>query len=196
MKTLIILSHPNLEASKFNKALVEGIKDLENVTIRHLEELYGSDIKAFDVETEQKLLLAHDRVVFQFPWYWYSSPAMIKAYQDEVLTYGFAYGSAGDKLNGKEFKIATTVGAPDYAYQEGGWNKKSMNELLSPFQSMANLTGMTYTRSFRVHGTAAMNDEELEQNVKEYKEELLDDSWDNGLNKYVRKMNEDSVKAK
>ena len=71
-----------------------------------------------------------------------------------------------------------------------------MNELLSPFQSMCNLTGMIYTRAFRVHGTAAMNKEELEQKVKEYKKELLDESWDNGLNKYIRKMNEDSVKGK
>lgn len=195
-KTLLILSHPNLQESEFNKALIEGVKDIENLTIRHLEELYGSDIKSFDVEEEQKLLLEHDRVVFQFPWYWYSSPAMIKAYQDEVLTYGFAYGSAGDKLNGKEFKIATTVGAPEFAYQEGSWNKKSMNELLSPFQSMCNLTGMTYTRSFRVHGTAAMSEEELVQYATSYKQELLDEAWDNGLTKYLRKMNTDSVKAK
>jgi putative NADPH-quinone reductase len=61
------------------------------------------------VESEQRLLSEHDRVIFQFPWYWYSSPAMIKAYQDEVFTYNFAYGSKGDKLSGKEFKIATTV---------------------------------------------------------------------------------------
>lgn len=195
-KTLIILSHPNLENSKFNKALIEGVKDIENLTIRHLEKHYGSDIKAFDIKKEQELLLSHDRVIFQFPWYWYSSPAMIKAYQDEILTYGFAYGSAGDKLNGKEFKIATTVGAPDYAYQEGSWNKKSMNELLAPFQAMANLTGMTYTKAFRVHGVASMSEEELREKVQEYKEELLDDSSDNGLNKYIRKINEDSVKAK
>ena len=195
-KTLLILSHPNLGNSKFNKALLDGVKDLNNLTIRHLEDLYGSDIKAFDVKKEQKLLLEHDRVVFQFPWYWYSSPAMIKAYQDEVLTYGFAYGSAGDKLLGKEFKIVTTVGAPEFTYQEGGWNKKSMNELLSPFQSMANLTGMTYTKSFRVHGVASMSDEELEEKVKEYKTELEDDAWDNGLSKYLRKINENAVKAK
>lgn len=196
MKTLLIVSHPNLEASVANKALLEGVKDIKNLTIRHLESLYGSNIKAFDVELEQKILLEHERVIFQFPWYWYSSPAMLKAYQDEVFTYGFAYGNAGDKLNGKEFKIAVTVGAPDYAYQEGAWNKKSMNELLSPFQSMANLTGMKYTRAFKVHGAAAISEEELLQKAKEYKNELLDDSWDNGLNKYVRVIKESSIKAR
>lgn len=195
-KTLIILSHPNLENSKFNKTLIEGVRGLKNLTIRHLEEHYGSDIKAFDVQKEQDLLLKNERIIFQFPWYWYSAPAMIKAYEDEVLTYGFAYGSKGDKLYGKEFKIATTIGAPEFAYQEGSWNKKSMNELLSPFQAMANLTGMTYTKAFRVHGVASISDEELREKVQEYKDELLDDSWDNGLNKYIRKINEDSVKAK
>jgi len=192
-KTLLILSHPNLEESKFNKALIEGIKDLENLTIRHLEEHYGSNIKAFDIEKEQQLLLKHDRVIFQFPWYWYSSPAMIKAYQDEVLTYGFAYGNLGDKLHGKEFKIATTVGSPDFAYEAGGWNLNSMNELLSPFQSMCNLTGMLYTRAFKVHGVATMNDTELEENVKVYKDELLNESWNNGLSKYIRVINEENI---
>jgi len=195
-KILLILSHPNLKESKFNKALIEGVRDLQNLNIRHLEELYGSDIKAFDIKKEQELLLEHDRVIFQFPWYWYSSPAMIKAYQDEVFTYGFAYGNEGDKLNGKEFKIVTTIGAPEYAYQEGGWNKKSMNELLSPFQAMANLTGMTYTRAFKVHGVASIDDTELKLKIKEYKDELQASSWDNGLNKYIRKIDENSVKAK
>lgn len=195
-KTLLILSHPNLKESKFNKALIEGVKDLQNLNIRHLEELYGSDIKAFDIKKEQELLLEHDRIVFQFPWYWYSSPAMIKAYQDEVFTYGFAYGSSGDKLKDKEFKIVTTIGAPDYAYQEGGWNKKSMNELLSPFQAMTNLTGMIYTRAFKVHGVGAMGDKQLKEKIKEYKKELLDQSWDNGLSKYLRAMDENSIKAK
>lgn len=195
-KTLIILSHPNLNNSKFNKTLIEAIKDVDTLTIRYLDGQYGTDIKAFNIEEEQKLLLEHDRIIFQFPFYWYSSPAMLKAYIDEVFAYGFAYGSEGDKLNKKEFKIVTTVGAPDYAYQEGGWNKKSMNELLSPFQSLSHLTGMIYTRAFILHGVAAMEDRELEKKVKEYKEEILDNSWDNGLTKYVRTMNEENVKAK
>lgn len=195
-KTLIILSHPNIDNSKFNKALMDGVKDLENVTIRHLEGIYGSDMKAFDVEAEQKLLLEHDRIVFQFPWYWYSTPAMLKAYQDEVFTYGFAYGSTGDKLNGKEFKVVTTIGGADYAYQAGGWNNFSMNELLTPLRQMANLTGMKYTRGYFLYGVGAMGEDELATKVQGYKEELQDEAWDNGLTKYLRVMNEDNVKGK
>lgn len=195
-KTLIVLSHPHIENSRFNKALIEGIKELPHVTIRHLDALYGSDTKAFDIAKEQRYLLEHERIVFQFPWYWYSAPAMLKGYQDEVFSYGFAFGTSGDKLSGKEFKIVTTIGASELAYQAGGWNLKSMNELLSPFQSMCNMTGMTYTRAFKVHGVGIMSDEELGQYVALYKEELLDTSWDNGLIKYYRKMNEEAIKSR
>lgn len=195
-KTLLIVSHPNMANSKFNKALVQEVEGLENLTIRHLEGIYGSDIKAFDVQKEQELLLGHDRIVFQFPWYWYSTPAMLKAYQDEVFTYGFAYGSTGDKLNGKEFKVAITIGGAEYAYQAGGWNNFSINELLTPLRQTANLTGMKFTRGFFLYGVGAMSEDELKQKAKEYKEVLLDDEWDNGLEKYLRIMNEDNVKGK
>lgn len=192
-KTLIILSHPSLENSKFNKALIEGIGDLENITVHHLEAKYGTDIKSFDVEAEQQLLLEHDRIIFQFPFYWYSTPAMLKAYQDEVLTYGFAFGSDGDKLHGKQFKVVTTTGGTDYAYQAGGWNNFSMSTLLKPIQQTANLTGMIYTRAFILHGVLVMTDEELEKNINDYKEVLLDQEWDNGLTKYLNKMDDSSL---
>ncbi len=195
-KTLIVLSHPNLQNSKFNAALIKEVKDLPHVSIRHLDALYGSDTKAFDVVKEQHYLRENERIIFQFPWYWYSAPAMLKAYQDEVLSYGFAFGKSGDKLAGKEFKIVTTIGAAEFAYQAGGWNLKSMNELLSPFQSMCNLTGMTYTRAFKVYGVGVMSNEELQQQAILYKETLLEDTWDNGLVKYYRQMNEEAIKPR
>ena len=40
-------------------------------------------------------------IVFQHPVYWYSSPAILKEYQDLVLEYGFAYGHDGHALDGK-----------------------------------------------------------------------------------------------
>ena len=32
----------------------------------------------FNIEEEQKLLVEHDRYIFQFPLYWYSSPPLLK----------------------------------------------------------------------------------------------------------------------
>ena len=46
-----------------------------------------------DVAEEQKHLAAADRIILQFPFYWYSTPALLKQWQDDVLTYGWAFGS-------------------------------------------------------------------------------------------------------
>ncbi|KAG2469836.1 NQO1 dehydrogenase, partial [Polypterus senegalus] len=44
-----------------------------------------------DIMEEQKKIKAADLIVFQFPLYWYSVPAILKGWFDRVLTQGFAY---------------------------------------------------------------------------------------------------------
>lgn len=39
-----------------------------------------------------------------------------------------------------------------------------------------------------MHGVASISEDELAQKALEYKNEILDDSWDDGLNKYLRKI--------
>ena len=56
-------------------------------------------------------LLDHDVVLFQFPLFWYSTPSILKEWQDLVLEHGFAYGAEGDALDGKRMMIAVTVAA-------------------------------------------------------------------------------------
>ncbi|WED23800.1 NAD(P)H-dependent oxidoreductase [Vibrio sp. JC009] len=176
-KTLLILAHPNLEQSVFNSILIDGVRDLGNLTIRHLDSLYGGDTKAIDVPLEQQFLMEHDRIVFQFPWYWYSSPAMLKAYLDEVFTYGFAFGQMGDKLRGKELKIASTIGAPEYAYQSDGFNNFTINQLTLPFRQTAYKAGMKYTEGFFLYGSGgSISRNELMQRLIEYKK-ILTEKW-------------------
>ena len=66
---LIILGHPNFADSIANKAI---IKELENsglpIEIRNLSELYP-DYK-INPKAEQKALLEHSTIVFQYPVYW------------------------------------------------------------------------------------------------------------------------------
>ena len=159
-KTLIILAHTNLEESRLNKALIEAIKDLSNVTINNLYSKYKT-AEEIDVKKEQELLLSHDRIIFQFPLFWFSCPGLLKDWQDKVLEYGFAFGSNGYKLAGKEFKIAVTIGSPEYAYQSGAYVNISVNEILKPFEATANFTAMKYTPSFTIHRSLKISDEEL-----------------------------------
>lgn len=183
-KTLIILAHPDFENSRLNKVLIDNIKNDKNITINDIYSKYSS-FKDINVKEEQKLLLEHDRIIFQFPFYWFSSPGLLKDWQDKVLEYGFAYGSEGGKLLTKEFKIVTTMGSPEFAYQSGSYMQVSMNELLKPFETMAKFTRMTYTMPFYVYKALKITDEELEKKANEYKNLLQNDEWNLSLSKYL-----------
>ena len=65
------------------------------------------------------MLLAHDIIVFQHPFYWYSSPAIIKEWQDLVLENGWAYGTGGNNLQGKYLMNAVSTGGNRDAYRIG-----------------------------------------------------------------------------
>ncbi|HEY5997873.1 MAG TPA: NAD(P)H-dependent oxidoreductase, partial [bacterium] len=112
-----------------------------------------------------------------FPFYWYGVPGILKEWMDRVLTYGFAYGSTGDKLRGKDFLVSTTIGGPAEAYCEGGYNNFTIGELLSPLRQMCNLTGMRYRRPIVSHGMIFIPDvyntrEEVEARAREHADRL------------------------
>lgn len=139
MKVLVVLAHPNLKTSRINKAWFEALSKVPNVTVNDLTANYPNmDI---DILEEQALLLQHDRIVLQFPLYWYSSPPILKVWMDFVFQPGFAYGVGGNKLRGKEWMIATSVGSTEDGYRAGGHNNFSIDELLRPFQQSVNYVG-------------------------------------------------------
>ncbi|MCA1055878.1 NAD(P)H-dependent oxidoreductase [Rossellomorea aquimaris] len=164
MKTLVITAHPDLPNSTVNKAWKERLSEEPGITIHDLYETYPD--KQIDVDREQQLLLSHERIVFQFPFYWYSSPSLLKEWQDVVLTYGWAYGAQGTKLHGKDFMLAISTGGPEDAYRAGGYNHYSMSELTKPFQAMANLTGMRFLPSFVLQGVRALSEEKVKESAE------------------------------
>ena len=52
-----------------------------------------------------------------------------------MLTYGWAYGSTGKALHGKELLLAVSTGAPNYTHEAGMY---TATELLRPFQARLN----------------------------------------------------------
>jgi glutathione-regulated potassium-efflux system ancillary protein KefG len=148
-RVLIHFAHPVLERSRVNKRLLDAVRDLEGVTVNDLYEEYPT--MAIDVEREQEMLLAHDVIVFQHPFYWYSCPAILKEWQDLVLEHGWAYGAGGTKLRGKITLNAITTGGPAGAYRKEGYNRFTIRELLAPWDQTAHLCGMTFLAPFAVH---------------------------------------------
>jgi len=175
MKTLVVFSHPRLDRSKINKAWMNEIKNHE-VTFHYLDEAYPNWV--FDTEKEMKLMEAHDRIVLQFPFYWYSMPAMMKKWLDDCFEPGCAFGPGGDALKGKELLVATSVGGPEISYQTGNYNSFSLSEFLKPLEQTANLTQMTFLSPYKVYASVAMSEEEINKSAKAYTSYILDSELD------------------
>ena len=90
-------------------------------------------------------------IVFQHPFYWYSTPAIVKEWQDLVLEHGWAYGSGGNQLRGKFRLNAISTGGPQEAYHGKGRNRFPVRKLLAPCDQTAYLCGMGWLAPFVVH---------------------------------------------
>jgi glutathione-regulated potassium-efflux system ancillary protein KefG len=148
-RTLILFVHPAYEKSRANRLLLQAVHDLEHVTIHDLYEEYP-DFN-IDIEREKALLVEHDLIVLQHPFYWYSSPALLKEWLDLVLEYGFAYGTGGTALQGKQLLTTITTGGSPDAYRPEGINRFTMRQFLIPFEQTAVLCGMRYLPPFVAH---------------------------------------------
>ena len=102
MKTLILVVHPHLNESLINKRWVEELqKHPDKYEVHQLYEAYPDG--RIDVAAEQQLTERYERIVFQYPLYWFNCPPLFKTWLDEVLTYGWAYGSqSGYKMGGRK----------------------------------------------------------------------------------------------
>lgn len=147
MKTLILISHPKFEDSGTQQFLKTSFYSLDDVKYQVIDELYA-DTGKIDIDKEQAALKAFDRIVFQFPMYWYSSPASLKQFMDDVFTRNYIV--ANRSLKTKELGIVVTLGDAEADFQAGGPEAFTISELLRPFQAFAHKAGMQYLKPFVV----------------------------------------------
>ncbi len=170
-RILILFAHPAMQKSRVNRRLIDAVQDLDGVTIHDLYEAYPRyDI---DVPREQALLEAHDLIVFQHPFYWYSTPSIIKEWQDLVLEHGWAYGAKGRALHGKRWLQVTTTGAPEEAYCAEGRMHFTARQLLAPLEQTARLCGMRFLAPFVLHNTHSMDETDIAAPAQDYRELLI-----------------------
>lgn len=142
MKILINAFHPDLARSRVQRAWLQTLAAAPGLTPNIVQQQYPDG--RLDRGREQALLESHERIVFMFPLYWYSVPPLMKAWMDEVLQYGWAYGPGVDRLQGKEWLSVISTGGAAEGYQAGGFNEYSLSELLRPLQRSAAMLGMRY----------------------------------------------------
>lgn len=132
MKTLIVVAHPNLEDSKVN---LSWIKELKKYPMEFdIHNLYESNnIHNFDVLKEQELIEKYDKLILQFPIYWFNCPPLMKKWLDEVFLEGWAYGK-NNKIRQRNIGLIVTAGIKESSYKKDGKYKHTLEEVLLPFE--------------------------------------------------------------
>lgn len=165
MKTLVVVGHPNLEKSVINKAWREALRPIESdeVIVHVLSEVVGEDGN-FDVAREQALLEGVDRVILQFPLYWYMPPAIMLHWMTTVWCDGWAYGENGVHMEHLLLEVACSCGAPEVAF--GG---TSLASYLQTIKGSAAFVRCRMGRIFAYYGAEAPDTmERLPKSIEEY----------------------------
>ena len=117
---------------------------------------FDNGTQSEDIAAEQAKLMWADAVIFQFPLWWFSMPAIMKGWFDRVYANGFAYGVGehneqhwGDRygegtLVGKRAMLLVTVGGWSSHYAPRGVNGH-IDDILFPIQH-----GMLFYPGFAV----------------------------------------------
>lgn len=169
MKTLVIIIHPDIEGSVVNKRWLEELnKHPDKFVIHQLHKVYPDE--RIDVGAEQKLIERHHKIVFQFPFYWFNCPPFFKKWLDEVLTYGWAYGSnSGYMVAGKKIALAISAGIDEHEYHPAKKYKYTLAELLRPFELTFEYVKADYRPFFAYYGIELNSSKEwIEKSVPHY----------------------------
>ena len=152
MASLIVYyAHPGHKYSHVNRYMARAAGNVDGIT---LVDLYR-DYPRFDIDVniEQQRLLEHKVILLQFPMFWYSTPSIIKEWQDLVLEHGFAYGTGGDRLAGKRLMLAVTGAGPEEAYTHEGYQHYPIRTFLTPLEQTARLCKMQFPAPYVLYSS-------------------------------------------
>ncbi len=158
---LVIHAHPQPSQSRVIKRLQAVLVAQPEVELRSLYELYPDfDI---DVEAEQQALRRWQKIVWLTPVHWYSVPALMKHWIDQVLTLGWAYGQGGDALRGKTCWWVSSTGGASAAYTPQGMHQRPFKDYVAPVEQTARFCGMQWWPPFVAYGAHDCTEQDLLQ---------------------------------
>ena len=168
---LVLVAHPQLEHSRANRLMMKAaLQPGSRCTVRDLYALYPDYL--IDVAAEQALLARAKLLVWLHPIHWYGMPPLLRLWQDEVLTFGWAYGPGGRALAGKDLWLVATTGGPQASYHPSSYNRYFFDAFLPPYDQTAALCGMRFLPPLVLHGAHRAGADEVAAHAQTFAERL------------------------
>jgi NAD(P)H dehydrogenase (quinone) len=136
-----------------------------------------------DILAEIQKVRESDMVLFVFPLWWGSAPAILKGWFDRVLAMGVAWDGGqmyqNGLMKGKSAMLAVSAGHPSEFYQEGGIHQLTMPQALHHINHMTlAFCGFNVHESYVVPNALGQPPAQLDESLKEFQFRLqhLEDS--------------------
>lgn len=143
-----------------------------------LEQRHNYAVKTLapDIVAELEKLQRADLVIFNFPIYWFSMPAILKGWVDRVLISGLCYGGLRfyDRggLKGKKAMLSITIGGQPHMLCQGGIHGE-LEEMLRPIlRGTLAYTGMTVLPPFVAWHVPYIRPEQRDELMEQYRHRL------------------------
>ncbi|WP_223282440.1 NAD(P)H-dependent oxidoreductase [Pseudomonas amygdali] len=143
---------------------------------REQEYAFAQGTQSADVLSEQQKVADADLVLFHFPVWWFSMPAILKGWCDRVFSRGFGY-AAGRKYDsgmfkGKQAMICLTTGTASTLYEPNGIDGDLLHVLWPIHNGILAYTGFTVLPPFSAWMPGRVTAEERSDYLLSYAERL------------------------
>lgn len=136
------------------------------------QDAYKNQKLSVDISAELTKIIWADHIIFQFPLWWFSSPAILKGWLDRVLVKGFAYDAGkifnDGLLKGKTASLVVTTQSPESAYQTNGLHQATIDTFLHHIHHTLHFVGIKTFAPFVTYSVFNLDAEQKEKIVKNY----------------------------
>ncbi len=137
---------------------------------------YNQHALTDDINAEIKKITWADHIIFQFPLWWFSTPAILKGWFDRVLVKGFSYDAGkildDGLLKGKTASLVVTTQSPESAYQVNGIHGASIDTFLHHIHHTLRFVGINVKLPFVSYSVFNMDEQQRNEILKNYQKYL------------------------
>lgn len=137
---------------------------------------YENQTIAPDIAAEIDKLVAADLVIFSFPLYWFSVPAILKGWIDRVLVSGLTYGGKRfydqGGLKGKKALLSFTLGGREHMFGPAAIHGEIQTMLRPLLRGTLYYVGMQVLPPFIGYHVPYISPEARQQILQDYKQYL------------------------